>query len=212
MKPQAQAVTSAKERNELTKRVKGNKLKFIRTYRGFDHAFPESLYLPGDVLWVRESFTKFTNDHAHFGLFAYKANSTPDGEEIRKDYIKQGYPYQWKPGIHMPFEAARIFLRIKSVKYERLQDITDADAIAEGIELGQPWPESPDRQRYKLYGWKRYNSRDKAYTFKPVSSFFTLWCSINGDDAVTANPWVWAIEFERITKEEALKVKEAIHE
>ncbi|QXN68044.1 syntaxin-like protein [Microcystis phage Mae-Yong924-2] len=216
MKPQAQAVNTLKERNEAIKRVKGNKLKFIRTYSGFDYAFPESPYLPGDVLWVRESFLYVLRDHAHDLLEGSRTtNQWVYAASFHEDwyaYAKSTYGYKWKPGIHMPFEVARLFLRIKSVKYERLQDILEADAIAEGIELGQPWPEAPDRQRYKLYGWKGYNTGAEAYTFEPISSFFSLWTSINGKDAVVANPWVWAIEFERITKEEALKVKEASHE
>lgn len=208
MKPQAQAVTNLKERNEAIKRVKGNKLKFIRTYSGFDYAFPESPYLPGDVLWVRETFLLFHKYDDLIGKYGFKADITPEGEEVRQEYLKAGRSFQWKPGIHMPFKAARIFLRIKSVKYERLQDITEADAIAEGIELGQPWPEAPDLQRYKLYDWKVFGKAKEAYTFEPIESFFSLWTSIHGDNAVVANPWVWAIEFERITKEEALKVKE----
>lgn len=209
MKPQAQAVTTLKERNEATKRVKGNKLKFIRTYSGFNYAFPESPYLPGDVLWVREKWqlvTPYGPEDYHFG---YADGSYSDSEA--SDAYDYKNSYEWKPGIHMPFEAARIFLRIKSVKYERLQDITEADAIAEGIELGQPWPEAPDRQRYKFYGWKGYNNRAEAYTFEPSSSFWSLWRCINGNDSVVSNPWVWVIEFERISKEEALKVKEANH-
>lgn len=203
MKPQAQAVTTLKERNEALKRVKGNKLKFIRTYSGFDYAFPESPYLPGDVLWVREKWAPIVDRNGErIGFYHSTDNSLGYFDE-------RTMTWKWKPGIHMQFETARLFLRIKSVKYERLQDILEADAIAEGIELGQPWPEAPDRQRYKLYGWKGLGKNTEAYTFEPIESFCTLWCSINGDDAVVANPWVWAIEFERITKEEALRVKEA---
>jgi hypothetical protein len=73
----------------------------------------------------------------------------------------------------MPREAARMFLRIKSVRVERLQEITYQDVLAEGLESGHD------------------------------SKFITLWQSINGPESWEANPWVWVVEFERITREEA---------
>lgn len=189
MKPQAQAVTTLKERNEATKGVKGNKLKFIRTYSGFDYAFPESPYLPGDVLWVREKWAPILNRNGErIGFY----HSTDD---VLGYFDERTMTWKWKPGIHMPFEAARLFLRIKSVKYERLQDILDAHVIAEGIL-------KIDEEAFK------YDDLPGSFA-SAQSAFRSLWRGINGIDSWELNPWVWVIEFERITKEEALKVKEA---
>lgn len=195
MKPQAQAVTTLKERNEATKHAKGNKLKFIRTYSGFDYAFPESPYMLGDVLWVREQWQLTTPFGPEDYYFGYADGSHSDLQASEKYDYKT--PYEWKPSIHFPFEAARIFLRIKSVKYERLQDILDAHAIAEGIL-------KIDEEAFK------YDDLPGSFA-SAQSAFRSLWRGINGADSWEQNPWVWVIEFERITKEEALRVKEANH-
>lgn len=120
---------------------------------------------PNDVLWVRESFYEPMFEGLN-GKYYFRA-----------DLASQGWDFKWKPSIHMPFEAARIFLRIKSNKVEELQSITDEDAIAEGI----------------------------ANSVDPVASFFHLWTDINGADSLKKNPWLWGIEFERITKEQAMR-------
>jgi hypothetical protein len=127
---------------------------------------------PGDVLWVRETW-------AH----TKQLNINPEDENY--DYVhKAGSEdwesfegWRWKPSIHMPREAARLFLRIKSVRVERLQEISNDDIRAEGAaEFGCT--------THRL-NWQ------------------TLWQSINGPESWDANPWVWVVEFERITREEA---------
>lgn len=160
---------------------------------GTNHVFPKCRYAVGDVIWVRETFYEVLNGPLSGSVY-YKA-----------DLTAQGWKLKWKPGIHMPFEEARLFLRIKSIHPERLQDITTADAIAEGIELGKPWPEAPEKPRYRLYNWKVFRDESVCFTFNPIESFFSLWASINGDESVKRNPWVWVIEFEKITKEQALQ-------
>jgi hypothetical protein len=115
---------------------------------------------PGDVLWVRETWAPLGDYPKCNYTFMYKA-------DVEQNYSK------WKPSIHMPREAARLFLRIKSVRVERLQEITCQDVFAEGLESGHD------------------------------SKFITLWESINGHESWEANPWVWVVEFERISKEEA---------
>lgn len=92
----------------------------------------------------------------------------------------------WRPSIHMPKEAARIFLRVKDVRIERLNDMQEDDAIAEGfpdrgVDADSPlerfsvlWDKTIKREQIREYGWY-------------------------------ANPWVWVIEFEKISKEEAMK-------
>ncbi|MBQ8507195.1 MAG: hypothetical protein IJ466_07200 [Clostridia bacterium] len=135
-------------------------------------------YRRGDILWVRETWAEWTDG------YAYKANN-----------YECVYPpslvSKWKPSIHMPKEAARIFLRVKNVRAERVQDISLADCKAEGI-----WDD------YKAYSEKHHaNLQRAAY---PVV-FKELWNStIKKDDLPTygweANPWVWVIEFERCEK------------
>ena len=139
-------------------------------------------YRPGEILYVREAFCKFTPDDIINGIkYAYKADSTPISEEIRKDL-----GYKWYPSIHMPREAARIFLRVTDVHVERLRDINDEEALKEGFGyfgavdwVIEPFPDFQDTwdtllkpKDRALYGWE-------------------------------ANPWVWVIEFERVIKEEA---------
>ena len=117
---------------------------------GFGEIVPQKMiqyapYKPGDILWVRETWNKNPRsepDNMHAlgycghcsaclnidDVYIYKATFTKneDGKTL--------YPCNaWKPSIHMPREAARIFLKVKSVRIERLQDITEQDAVKEGI-------------------------------------------------------------------------------
>jgi hypothetical protein len=143
----------------------------------------------GDILWVREGFYKLTSEKLN-GNFFYKA-----------DLATQGWNFKWKPSIHMPKEACRLFLKVKAVRVERLQDIPRQDCINEGI-------------AYKEENWEKLRGLPGSYfdygrkTFCPLPSgkispsmsFKSLWNSINGPDSWSANPWVWVIEFERIAK------------
>jgi hypothetical protein len=162
---------------------------------------------PGDVLWVRETYYAF-------GRWA-KNGLTKKGKQKWKfidETITQGFTYQYcdtfrhevtkgrdsgwhkRPSLFMPREAAHLFLRIKSVRVERLQEISEGDAIAEGIERK---PGAPFVVRWKCY------TDDRAEFHYPHYSFRTLWVSINGPESWAANPWVWVVEFEHISREEA---------
>lgn len=124
-------------------------------------------YQPGDILYVRETFIQAA---AH--IFWYKAD---DKLWMSKDLL-------WKPSIHMPKEAARIWLKVTDVRVERLQEMTDDDAEAEGCfdytstALGFPdvWNSIIKKSDLDRYGWD-------------------------------ANSWVWVIEFERCEKPEAVR-------
>lgn len=122
---------------------------------------------PGDVLWVRETFSAYGAFGVN-GKVEYKADS-------KNGRSSCGLP--WKPSIYMPKLAARIWLRITSVRVERLHDINRGDAIHEGC----PFPNMADGPNPKTW-------------------FSDLWHSINGTDSWNANPWVWVLEFERIEK------------
>jgi len=139
-------------------------------------------YKKGDVLWVRETWAKF-DTLAKAGIeqeFIYRSL----GESIPG--------LKWKPSIFMPKAAARIFLKIKDIRVERLQAISEADAIAEGVEKYH------DTGFYKMYGGKREND----WVANAYASYAYLWESINGPESWDVNPWVWVVEFEQIEKPE----------
>jgi len=122
----------------------------------------------GDVLWVRETW----HDLGGLGVIVFKAD--PNVE-------KTVTGIRWKPSIHLPRRAARIFLEITGVRCERLTDISEADARAEGVQ----------REHTGIgpgYGW--------SYRY----GFMNLWDSINGPRGFgwEKNPWVWVIEFKKI--------------
>jgi hypothetical protein len=96
--------------------------------------------------------------------------------------------FHWKPSIHMPKRAARIWLRITNVRVERLMDIKREDAKAEGIKIDS------------ITGTKFHNYVDGTTTYNERTSFYSLWESINGKESLDSNPWVWVVEFQRIEK------------
>ena len=138
---------------------------------------------PGDRLWVREAFSQ----HPQFADLAYRA----DGEEFEDSHGFLWEP-KWKPSIHMPRSASRILLEITAVRVERLHDISEADAQAEGVErvvVGS--------------GWRRYCDPDSEEVGVPPCgdarrSFRSLWKYINGAESWNSNPWVWVVEFKRV--------------
>ncbi len=140
----------------------------------------------GDVLYVRETFYKDSKRYIYKADYLDNEVFYQNGQEI---IIK------WQPSIHMPKEAARIFLRVTGVRVERLQDITLDDAIAEGCQG-------------KFIG--SGECVGAGWEILPEDEFADLWDStIKKSDldkyGWDANPWVWVIEFERISKEEAMK-------
>ncbi|MDP4557915.1 hypothetical protein Q9247_09490 [Halomonas meridiana] len=139
---------------------------------------------PGDRLWVREAFRSRRVDNLP-GDVAYRADCP--GEKT----VPNSYGRPWKPSIHMPRWASRITLEIVSVRVERLQNISEADAMAEGIEL-------PENGTYRDYSVKPENNEGYDYCKSPVDSYRTLWEKINGSDSWDANPWVWVVEFKRV--------------
>lgn len=134
----------------------------------------------GDVLWVRESFLKGYFDD---GTHGYKA----DWNETAAEYVKE---HKWKPSIHMPKDAARIWLKITDIRVERLQDISEKDAIAEGVES-----KIIDGQKFYFNYLVNMTCLDNPYF-----SFFSLWDKINGYESMESNPFVWVVEFEVLSK------------
>lgn len=156
----------------------------IKTADGIFHFWcygeVKSPYKVGDILYVRETWsTQYDgiNDDNGYGQYVYKA----DGTKLDNS---RGSASRWYPSIHMPKSAARIFLKVTDVRVERLQDITEEQAKAEGVsglcydvETGEErydmtffkilWDSTIKKQDIDLYGWD-------------------------------ANPFVWVIEFERV--------------
>lgn len=167
---------------------------------------------PGDRLWVREAcyvhhaHGQHRADGERWGPWSgLPSTLSPDGTQIA--YYKEGFdrsqPGRWRPSIHMPRWASRITLEIESVEVQRLQDMTEADAIEEGATT---LAEDSDfmEQRYQLYldRWHKWRL-DGQVGREPVGPtklemFQDLWLEINGDDAWRDNPAVWVVKFRRV--------------
>ena len=140
---------------------------------------------PGDRLWVREKSrvaSVTTGNRAWYSLdYADGGGSgVIPGEIPGKWFPEMSHnidgSIRWKPSIHMPRWASRITLEITGVRVERLQDISEADAIAEGVECCSGWI---------------------GHAGEPRRIFCDLWKSINGAESWAANSWVWVVEFRR---------------
>lgn len=180
----------------------------------------------GDILYVRETWIEKPEEIG--GGYFYKADIHSGWDEA----------YNWRPSIHMPKEAARLFLRVTDVRVERLQNITEEQAIKEGVAHTFDHLTDAEYERFAAtldnpsmkksdWGYKNYlwhgnfgscgtgNKKSDAWEYQfseypdARNSFFSLWNSllplkdwyIYGFDA---NPYVWVIEFEKISKEEAM--------
>lgn len=146
-----------------------------------------ALYQPGDILYVRETWNICNMDAEDNSMtFIYKADEAAEEKTARtvavSDAVYEKYELrmaennpEWRPSIHMPKEAARIWLKVTDVKVERLQDIDDDGIVSEGLEIGcdfeNIWNATIKKSDLLHYGWD-------------------------------ANPWVWVIEFERCKKPE----------
>lgn len=118
---------------------------------------------PGDLLWVREMF----------------AMESPTCAVYLADQDDKTVVERWKPSIHMPRKLSRLTLEIVSVRVERLQDIKEQDAKAEGVEAS-----------------KSVEMKDGSACY--TTPYQKLWNQINGCDAWDKNPWVWVIEFKKL--------------
>lgn len=127
----------------------------------------------GDILYVRETWKKAPN-----GYYYYEDWQRNDIADITK----------WKPSIHMPKEAARIWLKVTDVRVERLQEITSEQICREGVEVEYPHVLNGEEKRYAF-------SRLWDSTIKKSDLDRYGW---------NASPWVWVIEFERCEKPEGV--------
>ena len=134
----------------------------------------------GDILWVRETWAikPPIDPEQDWTTYFYKAT-----------YDLDGYDFKWKPPIFMPKDACRIKLRITDIRVERLQDISEGEAIAEGV-VTNCCPIISETGSNEIF----YNEGDY-----PTDHYQRLWESINGKGSWDKNPFVWVITFERIT-------------
>lgn len=142
---------------------------------------------PGDRLYVRETWADL--EELSDGNFQRQAIYRADDIERYGDEDEfvdvTAADMRWRPSIHMPRWASRILLEVVSVRVERLNDCSDADALAEGV----------DRTNTSISGYAKERYR-------------RLWEQINGAGSWDANPWVWVVEFRRI-EEGAPRAQEA---
>ena len=147
-------------------------------------------YWPGDILYVREAWGNYSYDDPECNAvyFMYRADFPNDakGYWYEPEHIHFCDFPRWRPSIHMPKEAARIFLRVTDVRVERLQYIDAAGIRAEG--LGTMAAFAGDMEIASAEFRNLWNS-----TIKPADIPAFGW---------EANPWVWVYMFERISKEE----------
>lgn len=173
-------------------------------------------YAVGDHLWVRETWAPFrdANDGgAVLGSPVFKATWPPTLDE-RHDAGLLCEPKRWRPSIHTPRCVSRITLEVTSVRVERLRDISEEDARAEGVTpttFGDSWtcmcsdgrtfevfaePDEEMRKEEKLVHVQRVPQQD---LFSARDNFRALWDRINGDRAPWAsNPWLWVVGFRRL--------------
>jgi hypothetical protein len=149
---------------------------------------------PGDRLWVKET----TIDVEAFGwpgpLYAESqeardAMASGYGAFDRPDYIPPSR-IRKRTSLFMKRSMSRILLEIIEVRVERLQDISEADAIAEGIEQLGPG-------KWRNYMYTELPDGLPRHADDPVASYASLWRTINGGASWDANPWVWRVEFRR---------------
>lgn len=142
-----------------------------------------------DVLWVRENFYTFENwDHWKPSMFKSVNVEVFYTADLQNDYIsKPVHRGKTRPNIFLPAAYCRIFLKVKSIRVERLQDIREEDAKSEGVIASRPGL------------WKNYLVPE-TYWSSTISSFETLWISINGKESMNHNPYVFVYEFEQIEK------------
>jgi len=163
----------------------------------------------GDLLWVREEHYAYgwwekngltktgkqkwkfiRSDDPTFGI--YFDDTKPEGLRVRQNNYR-GHGWYKRLARFMPRKYCRIWLEITDIRVERVQAISEEDAMAEGVES---WVEERLKSKpvhYKVY----YNGPgdDSTYSSSASVSFETLWQKINGAESWQANPWVWALSF-----------------
>ena len=153
----------------------------------------------GDRLWVRETWTP---DHEpfypHFPI-CYRADFGPEYDrengKVFSSEQNAWFPFKWRPSIFMPRSVCRITLEITGVRVERLHDISEDDARAEGVAIISRDPASSHQMLFEpVFGC----DHPSGTLGSARECFESGWNKINGPGSWEANPWVWCIEFKRL--------------
>lgn len=149
-------------------------------------------YEPGDILWVQEVWRPIEASSSGWCRIEYQAGGTKDFQKI---IAVPKYQEPWHSAIYMPKDCARIFLRVRNIQMEKLQDITNNDAIAEGF-TGVP---CSHLNIDDIFGCT--DCMNSGWIEPPVVEFADFWNKyIKRDDlqkySWDYNPRVWKIEFE----------------
>lgn len=179
---------------------------YITKPRGNENFCPyEPPYQPGDILYVRETVWQ------KIGYYLDVDGETKPSWYNEFRYVasdekpETGWNYSWskRPSIHMPKEAARIWLKVTDVRVERLQEITEKQACMEGTD---PW----DEVCYENNGWHpTFSDPDSGGDPNMIDGFHKLWNSTIKKSDIDrygwdANPYVWVISFDRCEKPEGV--------
>ena len=156
---------------------------------GVEHPIPCPYGKTGDLLWIREAWQTYREKN-------------PGGEwgpETTVYRAERDAPFGWRPSIHMPRFRSRIDLRVLAVRVERVQEISEDDARAEGLakltkDGGRVWKYGmPDRDG--LPGNDDYGWHWNEWEVDPRAAFARLWDQAYGRGAWHSNPWVWVVTF-----------------
>lgn len=156
---------------------------------------------PGDRLWVRETFAAWwdtaTGKRSH--VMGYRADiNDPEWDGFGAD-DPWWLDAKWEPSIHMPRAFSRIQLEITDVRIERLQAISESDAAAEGVHRIQIGSGYPDLFSAFPTSWAEVIEQQADAHEDARLAYRDLWESINGPGSWSINPWVWVVEFKRVT-------------
>lgn len=190
VKPQPENVyVSGKQRDV----VNPDEITFRIMEHGGKDRFMSPPYHPGDILYVRETFGNWCCEYheSNAAYYQYRADYPDGARTYMYDEENECDLPKWHPSIHMPIEAARIWLRVTDIRVERLQDITEEQAIKEGCCTFQD-----------KIGNGKFNDVIE-FDLTAREAFAELWNSTLKKDSNCTwahNPWVWVIEFERCEK------------
>lgn len=199
--------------NDSTERKNIGSFGFGASELGSSIQYTKPPYQPGDILYVRETWERFECWNCEGDE---RGNCTKEPKKSVLDKACGCYMYRatdeisgdakWHPSIRMPKEAARIWLKVTDVRVERLQDMTNDDALKEGAEGVRC-----DHAGSGAYGCT--DCMNTGWLEPPIVEFMQIWDStIKKSDldryGWNANPWVWVIEFERCEKPEGRKIGE----
>lgn len=183
---------------------------------GYGEGFYKLPYQPGDLLYVRETWgISNMDDESKMAYIVYRASEDQENEGCREVHLPdekfekmyesmaESEP-EWHPSIHMPKAAARIWLKVTNVRVERLQEITEDETFEEGLDFTPPCLHLTGENYCDIDGpctsKVKYCDMSAGELFGKVLWDSTIKKSDIDRYGWDANPWVWAIEFERCEK------------